>query len=117
MSEFDVQVEGTKPPRKPEGPLRELFRRLRNLARALLLRPRAVALAGLVLFILIVGTPHAGWDYECRNPRRSGQPCRSIVYCAYYGIQGRRVEFPEYGEQCSVVKFLRIDWGRLFGTK
>ena len=117
MPEFDIEVEGSKPPRKPGGPQRGLFRRLRSFVRAVLMRPKAVVLAGFVLFILLVGTPHAGWDYECRNPRRGSEPCRSISYCAYYGIQGRRVEFPEYGEQCSVVKFLRIDWGRLFGTR
>lgn len=117
MPEFEVEIRGSKPPRKPEGPLRTLLRWLRSFARTVLLRPKAVALAGIMLFVLFVGTPHAGWDYECRNPRRGSEPCRSIFYCAYYGIQGRRVEFPEYDEQCSVVKFLRIDWGRLFGTK
>jgi hypothetical protein len=51
-------------------------------------------------------------DYECRHPM-SGP--RSVEYCAYYGIQGRRVVYSENGESCSVITFLRIDWPQLFG--
>lgn len=47
---------------------------------------------------------------ECRHPFRPGEPCRSVAYCAYYGIQGRRVVFPDYGESCKLVVFLPIGW-------
>lgn len=113
MSEFDVEVVGASAPRKPDGSLRRTFRALRRLARALLMRPRVVALSGLAAFLLAYGTPHAGWDYQCRHPMRPGQQCRSVDYCAYYGVQGRRVVFPRGGETCRVVTFLRLDWRRI----
>jgi hypothetical protein len=117
MHEFEIEVVGTKPPRKPEGRFVRTLRLAGRLARGLLRRPRALALIGLAAFVLFVGTPHVGWDYECRHPIRPGQTCRSLNYCAYYGIQGRRVVFPEYGETCGLIKFLRIDWRRLFWGK
>jgi len=117
MHEFEIEVVGAKPPRKPEGRLVRTLRLAARLVRALLVRPRAMVLAGLAGFVLFVGTPHVGWDYGCRHPIRLGQTCRSLSYCAYYGIQGRPVVFPEYGETCGLIKFLRIDWRRLFWGK
>jgi hypothetical protein len=107
MSDFEIEVIGSGPPRKPGGSRRRLFSRL---ARALLMRPRVLVLTGAAAFVLGVGTPHFGWDYQCRYPMRPGQPCRSVEYCAYYGIQGRRIEFPGDGETCRVITFLRINW-------
>ena len=98
---------------KRQGRLRRLVGRLAHTLKVILLRPRLLMLAGLAGFILLVGTPHAGWDYECRHPIRPGQPCRSVSYCAYYGIQGRRVEFPEYGQSCQLVTLLPPDWDRI----
>lgn len=113
MSEFDIEVIGSGPPRQPDGSRKRMFKAARRLARALLKRPRILTLSGLVAFVLFVGTPHVGWDYQCRHPMRPGQPCRSVDYCAYYGVQGRRIVFPENGETCRIVTFLRIDWLRI----
>lgn len=114
MPEYDVEVESTpRTGKRKKGPGR--LRRWTGPVRALLLRPRIVVLLGLVLFLLVAGTPHAGWDYVCRHPMSGPGTCRSVEYCAYYGIQGRRVVYSENGEPCSVVTFLRIDWPQLFG--
>lgn len=113
MSEFDVEVIGAGPPRKPEGSRKRMLKAARHLARSLLVRPRVLVLSGAAAFLLAVGTPHVGWDYQCRHPMRPGQPCRSVDYCAYYGIQGRRIVFPHGGETCRIVTFLRIDWLRI----
>lgn len=113
MDEFEIEVVGTTAPRKPDAPPKRLIGRIKGFAHALLMRPRAVAVAGALVFALAVGTPHVGWDYRCRHPMRPGQPCRAVEYCAYYGIQGRRVVFPGYGESCQVIKLLRIDWRRI----
>ncbi|WP_011583110.1 MULTISPECIES: hypothetical protein [Chelativorans] len=113
MSEFDVEVIGAGSPRKPDGARKRTFRAARRLAQALLLRPRILVLSGSAAFVLVGGTPHVGWDYQCRHPMTPGQPCRSVDYCAYYGVQGRRIVFPEDGETCRVVNFLRIDWQRI----
>jgi hypothetical protein len=117
MHEFEVEVIGAKPPRKPEGRLARTLRLAGRLARALLTRPRAMLLTGLAAFVLFVGTPHVGWDYGCRHPIRLGQTCRSVSYCAYYGFQGRRIVFPRDGESCQLIKFLPIDWRQLFWGK
>ena len=109
MSEFEIEVVGAGPPRRSEGPLGRTLKIAGRWLRALLMRPRILVLTGAAVFVMVVGTPHVGWDYECRHPMRSGQPCRSVDYCAYYGIQGRRVVFPENGENCQLVTFLRID--------
>lgn len=113
MDEFEIEVVGAASPRKPDGALMRTLKKVGRIARALLMRPRALALGGAVAFVFAAGTPHVGWDYECRYPIRPGQPCGSVSYCAYYGIQGRRVVFPEDGESCKLVTFLRIDWRRI----
>lgn len=115
MDEFEIEVIGAGPPRKPDGPLKRFIAKASRVVRALLMRSRLLAATGAAAFLLIVGTPHAGWDYECRAPMRPGQPCRNVSYCAYYGIQGRRVVFPEYGESCQFVTFLPLDWAKLMG--
>lgn len=109
MSEFEIEVVGAGPPRNPEGTLRRTLKTASRWLRTLLMRPRVLALTGAAAFVMAVGTPHVGWDYECRHPMRPGQPCKAVVYCAYYGIQGRRVVFPGDGENCQLVTFLRID--------
>jgi len=63
---------------------------------------------------VLAGTPHIGWDYECRGRVKPGGGCESYRYCEYYGIQGRRVVFPETGETCGLVKFVGVDWGALW---
>ena len=113
MDEFDIEVVGAGLPRKHEGSLTRTLKAVGRFARVLLMRPRALVFGGAVAFVLAVGTPHVGWDYECRHPMRPGQPCRSVDYCAYYGMQGRRVVFPEDGESCGLITFLRIDWRRI----
>jgi hypothetical protein len=113
MSEFDIEVVGAKPPPRPDGPIRRLVRKALRLARAMFMRPRALAFAGAAAFVLFVGTPHVGWDYACTHRPRPGQPCRSVDYCAYYGIQGRRVVFPASGETCQLITVLPLDWQRI----
>jgi hypothetical protein len=113
MNEFDIEVVGAASQRKPDGSLKRTIKTVGRWLRALLMRPRVLALTGAAAFVMVVGTPHVGWDYECRYPMRPGEPCGSVDYCAYYGIQGRRVVFPENGESCKLVTFLRIDWRRI----
>ena len=71
-------------------------------------------LAGIAALVVFVGTPHVGWDYICNHRRYGNEPCRSVEYCAYYGIQGRRLDYPPSGEQCQIVKFLPVNWGKVF---
>lgn len=113
MRRYDVRVVGALKRKKRQGRLRRLIARTGHTLKVILLRPRLLMLAGLAAFVVFVGTPHAGWDYECRHPIRPGQPCRSVSYCAYYGIQGRRVEFPEYGQSCQLFTLLPPDWNRI----
>lgn len=115
MSEFHIKVETTRPQRKLKGRLRQLARRgIAALGRASR-HPVVVAAAGTGAFLLIAGTPHVGWDYACRHATPMGAPCRSAVYCAYYGIQGRRVVFPEPGQRCHLVVLLRPDFKQMMG--
>lgn len=116
MSDFEVEVVAQRPP-KSRRPQSRLFGWLGRFIRTLLMRPRAVILLGVAGFVLFIGTPHAGWDYECRHPFRPGQPCRSVLYCAYYGIQGRRVAFPEYGESCKLLTVIPINWRVIIGRQ
>lgn len=113
MDEFEIEVVGARPQRKDERPLMRMLGRVSRVLCALLMRPRALVFGGAVVFLLAVGTPHVGWDYECRYPMRPGQPCRSASYCGYYGVQGRRVVFPADDEGCRLITFLRIDWSRI----
>lgn len=115
MDEFKIEVIGAGPPRKPDGPLKRFAKRAIWLVRAMLMHPRILVFSGTVAFALFIGTPHAGWDYACRVPMTPGKPCRSVSYCAYYGIQGRRVVFPEDGESCQLITFLPPDWAKLAG--
>ncbi|MFW8634319.1 hypothetical protein [Cribrihabitans pelagius] len=110
MKEYEVRVLGT-PPQEPHGPHGRRFRRkLRKAVRAVLLRPRRLVLAGMAGFVLIAGTPHIGWDYQCRHPMRGPGSCSAVGWCAYYGIQGRRIAVPSHGSQCSPIKLLPLDW-------
>ena len=112
MVEFDVEVVGAKRRRRRKSGSRAVraLRLCGRIVRGVMMRPRLVVLAGVGGFVLLVGTPHVGWDYVCRHPKSLGQPCRAVEYCAYYGVQGRRVDFPEYGESCRLFAVLPLDW-------
>lgn len=112
MAEYDVEVIRKHPRRKTRQAGQ---RRLARMGRAFFLRPRLVLLLGVGAFLAVIGTPHLGWDYECRHPLRGGQPCESARWCAYYGVQGRRIVYPEGDQPCSVITLLPPDWARLFG--
>lgn len=113
MKKIEVKVLGAKPPERPEGAVRRLRRRLGGAFKGILLRPGMIVLAGAAGFVLFVGTPHVGWDYQCRHSTRGFGSCTSVAWCAYYGIQGRRVERPEDGGRCHLVTFLPINWNKL----
>ncbi|MDF0596321.1 hypothetical protein [Psychromarinibacter halotolerans] len=113
MSKFDVKVVGSKPPKRPEGAIKRLRRRIGGGVKAVLIRPRMIFVSGIAGFVLFVGTPHVGWDYQCSHSTRGFGSCNSAAWCAYYGIQGRRVERPGYGERCQLVTFIPLNWNKL----
>lgn len=113
MDEYEIRVSGTKPPGRRKGIMGRYPGLPGRMIRGLLMRPSAVVFAGLVGFVAFVGTPHAAWDYECRHHVSSQRPCLAYSYCAYYGIQGRRLVFPARGESCPPIAFLAPDWSRL----
>ena len=113
MSKFEVKVIGGKPPKPPEGWLKRLRRRIGGAVRAVLRRPGIIIVAGAASFIGLIGTPHVGWEYQCRHATRGFGTCQSVAWCAYYGVQGRRVERPEYGARCQLVTFLPLDLNKL----
>jgi hypothetical protein len=113
MSEYEINVVGGPPPRRPDGPVRRLLRTTGRIAHAVLMRPRLMVATGLASFVLIAGTPHVGGEYECRHHMRGPGTCRSVAWCAYYGAQGRRVVVPENGAQCSLISIQPIDWAQL----
>ena len=113
MSKFEVKVIGAKPPKRPEGAFKRLRRRIGGAIKAVLLRPGIIVLAGLSGFVVFIGTPHVGWEYQCRHATRGFGNCTSVAWCAYYGVQGRRVVRPEYAERCQIVTFLPLDFNKL----
>lgn len=113
MSKFEVKVVGAKPPKRPEGAFKRLRRRIGGAIKSVLLRPGIIVLAGLSGFVVFVGTPHVGWEYQCRHATRGFGSCTSVAWCAYYGVQGRRVVRPEYAERCQIVTFLPLDFNKL----
>lgn len=112
MKEYKITVIYTKEPRKE----RRTLETVGSIARRVLRNRRTLMFGGLVGFLLIAGTPHVGWDYECRHPFSPTRPCTSFVYCGYYGIQGRRVVFPDYDESCKLIKLLPPDWNKLLNS-
>ena len=112
MKKINVKVD-RKRPKKRAALLPALHARTSGALRAVLLRPRLVMAGAFAGFILFVGTPHIGWDYQCRHAMHGIGTCRSASWCAYYGVQGRRIDKPANGETCDLVKFIRIDWARL----
>lgn len=113
MDEFEIEVVGAKPPDEGDGVLKRVRRMAGRMVRPVLVRPALMGFGGLAGFLVFVGTPHAGWDYQCRHPMLPEQKCMAYAYCAYYGVQGRRVRSPDRGERCPPVAFLPPDWGRL----
>ena len=77
------------------------------------LRIAVILLAAYLLAVPWVGMPHVGGDYVCNHRRIGNAPCESVKWCAYYGLQGRRLDYPDTGEQCQVIKFLPVDWEAL----
>ncbi len=63
--------------------------------------------------MLFVGTPHAGWDYECRLPMRSGRAVPGSFLLRILRHSGTAGVFPEDGETCGLVTVLPIDWDRI----
>lgn len=92
---------------------RAALQRGAQIVRAILMRPLLLLMLGLVGFTLFVGTPHVAWDYQCSHSTRGGGFCRAANWCAYYGVQGRRVVFPPSGETCQLITFLPIDWAAI----
>jgi hypothetical protein len=86
MSKYEVRVIGGKSPKRGDGPVRRLRRRIGAAIRAALIRPGMIVLAGIAAFVLLVGTPHVAWDYQCRHPMQGYGTCRAVSWCAYYGI-------------------------------
>lgn len=115
MSEFEVQVTEARLARAPQRPGKRLFGAVAARIRAVLMRPRLLIVGALTGFVVLVGTPHAGWEYGCRHPMHGPSSCHAVAWCAYYGLQGRRVAVPEPGDSCRLITFLRIDWPRLMG--
>ena len=115
MSKFEVKVLGSKPPKRPDGPLKRLRRRIGHISKAVLMRPRLIVLTAITGSLLVIGTPHVGWEYQCGHQTRGFGSCRYVSWCAYYGVQGRRVERPSYGERCQVVTVLPLDWNKMLG--
>ncbi len=81
-----------------------------RLLRWIVLRPLLLILLALLAVPVTVGTPHVAWDYQCAHSTRGGGFCQEANWCAYYGVQGRRVVFPPRGETCDLVTFLHVDW-------
>ena len=81
MSEWDIRVVSAQPARRTEGGIRRLLRRAGNARRAVLRRPRTVTAAAVLAFVAFAGTPHVGWDYECRHPMHGPGTCRSVMWC------------------------------------
>ncbi|MGJ0454223.1 MAG: hypothetical protein ACR65T_13505 [Methylocystis sp.] len=113
MSDIEVRVIGARPPKRSVSGFTRLRVGISAIARGIFLRPRLMALAGLAAFVVFVGTPHVGWDYECKHPMRGLGSCRSVAWCAYYGFQGRRIVIPENGQSCQLVGFVPVDWTKL----
>lgn len=82
-------------------PLRLLFAPLRPLQRG-----PALALLALAGIVAMYGTPHVAWDYRCYHGKLYNPRCQAYDYCAYYGLYGRRVVFPEPGEACRLVRLM-----------
>lgn len=110
MPDYEVEVLGAKR-RRRRGSGDRPPNRLLGLLRRILARPGLVACVGLILFVWLVGTPHVAGQYTCNGPLRSVGGCESSYdSCTYYGVQGRRVVFPEPGEQCQLFRFIPVRW-------
>lgn len=110
MRKIRVEVLGGMPPRRPGGPIRKAWQLLSRTAMAVVMRPRLTFLACTVAFAGFVGTPHIAWEYQCRHQTRGHAACQEAVWCAYYGIEGRRVEWMERGQPCKLITILPTDW-------
>jgi hypothetical protein len=115
MSKLRVEVLGGKPPKPPENLITRLRRALNAAKLAALHRPVTSVFVGFVGFVLVIGTPHLGWDYQCRHAVWGSGSCQEAVWCEYFGVQGRRVIWPERGEHCHLIGFLPLDFNMLIG--
>jgi len=114
MEDFEIRV--TKAPkRKTENPVSRFLRNAEAKVKKAFMRPGLVAAAAVTCFVVLVGTPHVGWEYQCRHGMSGPNTCRSYAWCGYYGIQGRRVVVPPEGQHCRVLTMLTPDWSRLIG--
>jgi hypothetical protein len=109
MNKLKVEVLGGKPPKPPEGWKMRLRRALQSVALAAIQRPKTVMLTFIVGFPLLIGTPHVGGDYQCSHAVWGYGACQAPLWCEYYGVQGRRVIWPESGEHCHLFKLMTLD--------
>lgn len=114
MGEFEIRVKNAPKHRKP-GPIMRFFETAAAQLKKIFMKPRAVAFMAITAGVVLIGTPHIGWEYQCRHAMSGPNTCRSYAWCGYYGIQGRRVIVPPHGYRCGAIKFLRPDWARLIG--
>ena len=110
MRKIRVEVVSGLPPRRPDGPIRRTWRLLTQTVNLVLRRPGETFLASTIAFLAFVGTPHIAWEYQCRHQVRGYASCQEAVWCAYYGIEGRRVEWMERGQPCKLITILPTDW-------
>lgn len=113
MSKITVKVANKRRKKKRTIPFAKAGGKVFGAVRAVLMRPRLTMLGVFVGGVLTFGTPHIGWDYRCSHPMQGHGTCRSASWCAYYGIQGRRIDIPETGQTCSPVKLITINWNRV----
>lgn len=119
----DFEIKVVRTPRKEsengfmraiEGVMRAI-EALEDKTRKAFMRPWVAGLTSVTAFIVIIGTPHIGWEYRCHHGFTASNPCRSYASCSYFGIQGRRDVIPPGGEPCSLFTMMRPDWARLVG--
>lgn len=109
MNRFEVKVVGSKRLRRGTRPIRRIGAAIRTV----MLRPGAIVLTAVVGGVMFIGTPHVGWDYQCMHPMRGAGTCQSVSWCAYYGVQGRRIETPERGQRCKLMTVLPVNWSKV----
>jgi hypothetical protein len=116
MSKIEVKIERKgKRRRKPQRRPGLLFAQAKAALHAVLMRPRLLTAGTLIGGVLCFGTPHIAWDYQCAHRMHGIGTCEAARWCAYYGVQGRRIDRPAAGEMCTLFKLMTIDWKKLKG--